>query len=102
MICLFIFFIGLLNIVHSYNNLTPMNYITDNILLCKNCKNFIPPENLENIETGKCGLFYNINFISGKKDYLCASTARASQSNCGKSGMQYDEKRKYVKKQKTE
>jgi hypothetical protein len=79
------------------------NIYSNNILFCKNCKNFIPPSDKSiPMEKGTCKLFTDINLVTGEKIYRSASSARVFNSDCGKEPRYYLEKRKYVRKPKNE
>lgn len=57
--------------------------------LCIDCKYFIKEKNFHKdyqVELGKCGLFYELNLLSGEKNYAFASNCRINGKQCGREG----------------
>jgi len=91
--------ISTLGLSNTFSYVT--NMYSNNILFCKNCKNFIPPIDTNTpLDRGTCKLFTDINLVTGEKIYRSASSARVFNSDCGKEPRYYLEKRKYIRKPK--
>ena len=65
---------------------------------CKNCVNYIPSDNF-NEEYGRCRLYCNMFIkLDGKKKitYEYAKHTRATESMCGKEGVNFEENSEYL------
>ena len=66
--------------------------------VCINCKHFIkhwpdyPDEPQDNSNYGKCGLFGNLDLITGEATYDYARHVREDSSRCGTSGKFFESK----------
>ena len=91
--------ISMIGISNAFCYIT--NLYSDNIKICKNCKNFVPPKDTTiPLDRGTCKLFTDINLVTGEKIYKLASSARVFNSECGKIPKYYLEKRKYIRNPK--
>jgi len=54
--------------------------------LCKDCKHFRP-------NTRECSHFGDVDMVHGKHSYTYASTARLSETKCGKEAKMFEENR---------